>query len=1364
MRNWQHGQTNQPVAGRPLQYTLALWFGIIAVLSSLAVGALTYVLRSNQLRALISEQLALVRNDKSHDIELYFRERKDDLAMWVKAPEIVQVAEQHAAGQPIEELDVRLRQLEQMRSGYHCHAISVAEAKSGKTILTTAAPYSHEELPPEVHERMLKERRIIHTDVFICPTHHQPTLIVAAPIRSQNSGDLIAILAFYMDLTAWFYPQVLHTEQIGQTGEILLVNGQGIAQCPLRHVANAPARAKLSAEPARKGAAGLSGVLTTRDYFSVPVLATHGFMPEVGWGIVVKQDLVEINEPIHRMAYQIAGVTLAALLAASVLSFLVARRIAAPAAAIATVGERIRAGELSVRAEEAGPREIQTIARSLNKMMDDLARQLRTGESLGAIFSAASAHNRLAALLDDVLPRIMEHTRSQTAVFYLAGDDPNVLVRTSVHGMPRQDLAERIHISPPDHLLAQCAAEGQVQVVTDLSDRHNLKIVTQSGSSRPAALMSIPLLHSGKTIATIGLASVNDYRPEDLEVGRTLSVSLGQSIAAAVAYENNLRIAEELRVNNEELGAANEELQLQTEELQQQSEELQQQTEELARQRAAVEEADRLKSQFLSNMSHELRTPLNSIMALSQLMLARGTGTSPEKESEYLRIIERNGRHLLNLINDILDLSKIESGRMDVSATLFRPEHVVQRALEVARPLAEAKGLAIDFEAEAVPPVQSDQEKVHQILLNLLSNAVKFTDRGRISVRVSTVNGQVLFAVRDTGIGITPAALPSIFDEFRQADGSTTRRHEGTGLGLAIARKLARLLGGDLTVQTRAGEGSTFTLSLPVRVSRAARVEAASPVVQPERRAAPARTILVVDDDASVRSLLRNYLTDAGYDVLVATNGREALALAKDHLPYAITLDVLMPDMDGWEVIRELKADPKTAPIPILVVSVTEDRATAFALGASGFLLKPVDKHVLVAELERVSRNRPINHILVVDDDATTRQHLTLMLEERYDRISAAAGGAEALRMIKDSPPDAIVLDLMMPDMDGFTVLDRLRGDPATYHIPVLILTAKDLTSADRERLHQAVSQIISKGSMDRDRLLAELHRSLAELEEEVVQEARRGRVLVVDDDEIAGIQISSAFDDAGYQTTVARSGAEALTRVREAVPDAVVLDIMMPGMDGFEVLRQLRSVPSTADVPVLILTAKELTSEEKTRLAGDRVRQLIQKGSVDRDRLVNVVGELLAAPATTRPAAPAALAAPVAAAAPVTPNEGGDGNGVILVVEDNPDNLLTIAAVLDDMGRPHTHAADGEQAVQMVRELKPRLVLMDVQLPVLSGLDAARQIKADPQLAGTAIVALTAKAMRGDREAILAAGCDDYLAKPLDRAELAKVLAKWAS
>ncbi|HYW80519.1 MAG TPA: response regulator, partial [Thermoguttaceae bacterium] len=925
--------------------------------------------------------------------------------------------------------------------------------------------------------------------------------------------------------------------------------------------------------------------------------------------------------------------------------------IAQPATDIAAVAQRIGTGDTKSRAADAGPFEIRRIAESLNLMVDTLSRRVRVNGVLNDIYVAASAHNRVSDLLGEVLPRIMEATRSQAGVIYLASDAGQVFQCMAAHGMPQQRIAQQFRLTPPDHLLAEAAATGSVQVFAEIPEGNDLRIVTQAGQSRPHALMAIPLMRSNKTMAVIGLASLYDYRPEDRDLGETLRLSLGPSLAACLAGETTEKQAEELRCGNEELTAANEELQSQSEELREQAEELQ-------AQRAAVEEADRLKSEFLSNMSHELRTPLNSVMALSQLMISRGPGKKPEQDVEYLQIIDRNGRHLLSLINDILDLSKIEAGRMDRFFTEFRPQDVLDRVLEIASPLAEAKDLRIKVQTDDVPTIRSDEEKLRQILLNLVSNAVKFTDNGEIEVSLATSDSHVSFVVRDTGLGIDDTQLEHVFDEFRQVDGSTTRAHEGTGLGLAIGRKLARLLGGEITVESEVGAGSTFVLTLPLKPNgdgpngngpngnspngndkkqtddQTAGKTVAAPAAKSESSradAAPHRTILVIDDDPEACDLLRSFLEEAGYEVVISHDGAQGVRVARQVHPHVILLDVLMPRIDGWETLRELKASQLTANIPVLIVSVSDDLATGMALEAAAYLNKPVDKDALLGEIKRIV----------------------------------------------------------------------------------------------------------------------------------AVREAKS--VLVVEDNDVAALQIRSALEESGYQVTVATGGAEAIRCVERSIPGAIVLDLMMPEVDGFAVLEQIRSIDWLADVPVLVLTAKELTTKDRSRLKSNNVSQLLQKGSINRTQLVAYVSKLFEKTATAVPASPAqsktAESKPVKQASTRLPTTSSEKT--ILIVEDHADNRFTLAQLLDDMGYRHVMAEDGWQAIAAAKEHQPDLILMDLQLPGLGGLDAAKQIKADAATEAIPIVAVTAKAMKGDREAILAGGCDGYLPKPIDRADLLELLCR---
>jgi CheY-like chemotaxis protein len=504
-------------------------------------------------------------------------------------------------------------------------------------------------------------------------------------------------------------------------------------------------------------------------------------------------------------------------------------------------------------------------------------------------------------------------------------------------------------------------------------------------------------------------------------------------------------------------------------------------------------------------MSHELRTPLNSILALSQLMIAKGTGNNPGKEKENLRVIERNGRILLDLLNGILDLAKIEAGRVDVNLTGFKPEQVVAPSMEIIRPMAEARGLNLEINIENNPDMYSDRAKIQHILFNLLSNAAKFTKKGEIGVTVTAHGDMIFFTVRDTGIGIRSKDLPYIFDEFKQVDGSATREFEGTGLGLAISRKFARLLGGDITVESEWGKGSVFTLALPVRC-------------------------------------------------------------------------------------REKK---------------------------------------------------------------------------------------ETL-----------------------------------FHEP------NDIRQQDS---HQEVTP------------------------------GEPPRILVIEDNDVAAMQIKHLLEESGFTVFTAANGTDGLNMINITLPHAIILDLMMPQINGFQVLDQIRSTPGTAQIPVLILTAKELTLEEKAHLKRNNIQQLIRKGNVDRDQLQHSIEKLLKLKRkTTRPTPPS------------SPREKTAAGRAILVVEDNPDNRYIITSILDESGYPCITAENGEEAVSKAKESLPALILMDIQLPVLSGLEAAKQVKAEPKLADVPIIAITARAMKGDKEKILSAGCDDYISKPVDPKTLLEVIQKW--
>jgi len=494
----------------------------------------------------------------------------------------------------------------------------------------------------------------------------------------------------------------------------------------------------------------------------------------------------------------------------------------------------------------------------------------------------------------------------------------------------------------------------------------------------------------------------------------------------------------------------------------QRTSELQSANQELAR-------ANKLKSEFLANVSHELRTPLSAIIGFSQILLDGIDGPVNEEQLQDITQVNKSGQSLLSLINQILDLSKIEAGKMELSLERVELPMLISAVLDSISPLAQEKGLRIDTRfPPGLPAVEGDAARLKQILINLLSNAVKFTDRGRIEVIAQPSGRMVRIAVKDTGIGISREAQKLIFDEFVQGDGSSTRRHGGTGLGLSIVRKLVEMHGGVITVISEPGMGSTFTFTVPAWATGQGTATPLQP--RPLRRpnqGLPGTAILVVDDDPSVRQLISRHLEQEGWKTVQASNATDALQLARESRPMLITLDIMMPDASGWWVLEKLKEDPQTAGIPVLVVTIVEDQRLVFALGASDYLGKPYDRGALIAKIHRLLPRLEGKRVLVVDDDAEARTMLAKILNEERADVVLATGGDEAMSLIAQAPPDLVLLDLMMPGMSGFEMVARLRAQPAGASIPVMIVSAKELTAEDVLTLNGHVQRFVAKGSIE---------------------------------------------------------------------------------------------------------------------------------------------------------------------------------------------------------------------------------------------------------------------------------------------------------
>ena len=680
---------------------------------------------------------------------------------------------------------------------------------------------------------------------------------------------------------------------------------------------------------------------------------------------------------------------------------------------------------------------------------------------------ALSATLDLEELLDASLRAVVAHLRVERALVLLVDEERGVLGRGhSVGGSPEMTalVAEvEIDLERDAALLVRVLGADRPLLFTDVDqnpDERNRELALALGVR---SFLGTPLVTKGRKLGVLVVDNGLTGRPLSTEDGPLL-FTVGNEIASAV---EGAQLYQQLERRVQERTAA-----------------LARASAEAEEARAAAEQANRAKSAFLAHMSHELRTPLNAIIGYSEMLQEEAEDEGLDALLPDLRKIQGAGKHLLNLISNVLDLSKIEAERMDLFVEAVDLDALVRGVVDTIRPLAEQRGNEVAVSAPDLGVVPTDETKLRQVLLNVLGNACKFTERGRIEFAVARTGGdgdpeRIVFRVADSGIGMTPEQIAGIFEPFAQAGAATARTYGGTGLGLAISRRFCRMMGGDIAVESAPGQGSTFTITLPISGDAAPAEPGPAPTAQrlaPERRP----TILVIDDEDAVRDLLRRVLEKAGFDVVGAADGEEGVRLARTIAPDVITLDVVMPGQDGWAVLGALKADPALAAIPVVMVTIVDERSRGFALGATDYLTKPVDRERLAAVLRGVAPRATPRVALLVDDDPDARSALRPALERDGWDVAEAVDGWAALDWLRSHRPGLILLDLLMPNMNGFEFLAEVRTRQEWRGLPVVVITAKDLTPDDRRRLDGQVAQVLGKHADDLDGTLAEIRAAIA--------------------------------------------------------------------------------------------------------------------------------------------------------------------------------------------------------------------------------------------------------------------------------------------
>jgi tubulin-specific chaperone A len=1053
------------------------------------------------------------------------------------------------------------------------------------------------------------------------------------------------------------------------------------------------------------------------------VLGMHNKIEIAGvpFAVIAEIEEEEAFDPANRLR----TIVIILLIATGLLVLLVvtplSKRIVRPIMELSGGARLVAAGRFDHEIRVQAKNEIGELSQSFNNMLYNLRQKTEENE-LQNWFKTGQAElndrirgeQDLATLGRNIITCLADYLKAQIGAIYLAGDNNHLKLVGSYAFKKRKNLSNEFEFG--EGLVGQAALEKDSILLTKVPSDY-IAVSSGLGEATPHNILVKPFLHNGEVKGVVELGTLHEFSDMNLDFLNQVAENIAVAVHSAQSrqkvqelLEQTQKQAEELQTQQEELRTTNEELeeqakalkesearlQVQQEELQQTNEELEEQTKlleeqkqkiqqknlELEKTRTLIEEKARdleitgkYKSEFLANMSHELRTPLNSILLLSKLLSDNKDGNLTEKQVEFSRTINSSGSGLLNLINDVLDLSKVEAGRMELHIEDVNLMHFAEDMKRNFQHIAQEKGLnfSTNLAGDLPQNIRTDCSRVEQIVKNFFSNSFKFTSQGSVTLNISRADHRVdlsksgvdpkkaiSFSVSDTGVGIPKDKQKLIFEAFQQGDGTTNRKFGGTGLGLSISREMAKLLGGEIQLQSEEGKGSTFSLFIPETLDNAkAETRAffdnipeiappgqadgqtgdpgvpsiAEPIGPPKgleaiaddrRRLSPKdKSILIIEDDPKFAEVLRDLSREKGFKVLIAGDGETGLHFADYYKPSAIILDIGLPGIDGWTVMSRLKDDPATRHIPVHFISASDSPLEAIKMGGIGYLTKPVSMENLQEVFEKFENmiSKSMKNLLLVEDDENQRKAIVELIGNGDVRITGVSTGQEAYDRLSSGSFDCVILDLGLPDMSGVELLKRIRNNENLIHLPIIIYTGKDLTKEEEITIDKYAEKIIIKGVRSAEKLFDETTLFLHRVEKDLPEEKQRmlrmihdkesilngKKILLVDDDMRNVYALTNIIEEKGVTILLGKTGKEGLELLNKNSDIALILmDIMMPEMDGYEAMREIRKQERFKKIPIIALTAKAMKGDRAKCIEAGASDYLAKP--VDADKLLSML------------------------------------------------------------------------------------------------------------------------------------------------------------